>query len=52
MSSSDRVTHSKGKSEGLSIPYKTEEKGKGNKSTNQQDQPDMAQQSTSAMDGI
>ena len=53
MSSSDRITHSKGKSEGLSIPYDTN-KGtrKSKKSTNQQDQPDMAQQSTSAIEGV
>ena len=53
MSSSDRITHSKGKSEGFSIPYETNRgKGQGKKSTNQQSQPDMAQQSTSAIDGI
>ena len=53
MSSSDRITCSKGKSEGFSIPYKTNRgKGKGRKSTNQQDQPDMAQQSTSATDRV
>ena len=53
MSSNDRITHSKGKSEGFSIPYVTNrEKGKRKKSTNQQDQPDMAQQSTSAINGI
>ena len=53
MSSSNRVTHSKGKSEGFSIPYKMNRgKGKWKKSTNQKDQPDMAQQSTSANNGI
>ena len=53
MSSSDRVTCSKGKSEGFSIPYEMSRgKGKGKKATNQQDQPDMAQQSTSATDGV
>ena len=49
MSFSNRITHSKGKSEGFSIPYETiKGKEKGKKSTNQQNQPDMAQQSTSA----
>ena len=49
MSSSDRITRSKGKSEGFSIPYDTiKGKEKGKKSTNQQNQPDMTQQSTSA----
>ena len=53
MSSSDRITHSKGKSEGFSIPYDMNRgKGKGKRSTNQQDQPDMAQQSASAMYGV
>ena len=53
MSSSDRITCSKDKSEGFSIPYKTNRgKRKGNKSTNQQDQSDMAQLSISTMDGI
>ena len=53
MSSNDRITHSKGKSEGFSIPYMTNRgKEKGKKSTNQQDQPDMAQQSTGAINGI
>ena len=51
MSSSIRITHSKGKSEGFSIPYKTI-KGKGKKSTNQKNQPDMAQQSTSATEEV
>ena len=52
MSSNDRITHSKGKSEGFSIPYMTNRgKEKGKKSTNQHNQPDMAQQSTSAING-
>ena len=43
MSSSNRIPHSKGKSEGFSIPYETiKGKGKEKKSTNQQNQPDMA----------
>ena len=51
MSSSDRINCSKGESEGFSIPYQIN-RGKGRKSTNQQDQPDMAQQSTGATDGV
>ena len=52
MFSSDRITRSKGKSEGFSIPYNTNrETGKRKKSTNQ-DQLDMAQQSTSATNGV
>ena len=46
MSSNARMTHSKGESDGLSIPYKMNRgKGKGKKSTTQSD---MAQQPTSA----
>ena len=53
MSSSDRITHSEGKSEGFSIPYETiKGKEKGKKSTNQQNQPDMAKQSTSATEEV
>ena len=53
MSSSNRITCSKGKSEGFSIPYKTTKgKGKGKESTNQKNLPDMAQQSTSATEGV
>ena len=53
MSSSDRITCSKGKSEGFSIPYRTSRgKGKGKRSTNQQGQPDMTQQFTSAINGV
>ena len=52
MSSSDRITCSKGKSEGFSIPYETSRgKGKRNKSTNQQHNW-IWHDSTSAMDGI
>ena len=53
MSSNNRITRSKGKSERLSIPYVTNTgKEKGEMSTNQHDQPDMAQQSTNAINGI
>ena len=53
MSSRDRITCSKGKSEGFSISHEmTKGKGRGKKSINQQNQPDMAQQSTSATEGV
>ena len=53
MSSSDKITCSKGKSEGFSTCYEIDRgKGKGKKSKIKQDQPDMTQQSTSAIDGI
>ena len=53
MSSSEMITYSKDISEGFSITYNTNrETGKRKKSTNQQDQPDMVQQATSATIGV
>ena len=44
MSSSERITQSKGQPEGLSLPDRTRQR---RKPTNKETQPDMAQQSTS-----
>ena len=53
MSSSDRIICSKGKSDGFSIPYETQRgKGKGKKSTNKQNQQDIAEQFTGATERL
>ena len=53
MSSSDRITCSKGKLEGFSIPYVAQRgKGKGRKSTNKQNQQELAHHPTSAIEGL
>ena len=49
MSSSDRITRSKGQSEGLSLPARTRQR---RKSTNKEPQQDMDQQPTGFAEGL